>query len=148
MNETLVYDAARDAAIGLSITAIATACIVAGFVLMAVPTMLTMRRQPDKRRRGLATLATLAALAVGVVIGFRILDTVTGGARPDETIEGVVGAVSPTLFTVGGMKVMVSCADTARCPGVAPGDYARVGYVEDSGPETDALATHIWKRTR
>ncbi len=146
MNETLVYDAARDASAGL-ISTIATLCIIGGFALMAVPMVLMMRRQREKRRRGAIGLGVLAGLAVAVVFGFRTLDRMTSATSSTQSIEGVIGAVSPTLLTVGGLKVMYSCADTSHCPGIAVGDRARVEYVDDSGPETDALAVRVWRRS-
>ncbi len=145
MNETLVYDAARDGGGGWSIGSISTVCIVLGFVLMALPTIQMMRKRPDKRSRGALTLGLLAVFGVAVAVGLQQLDTATTSTAREETIEGVIGSIKPKLITVGLMKVMISCADTTRCPGVAVGDYARVAYVDDSGPETDALATRIWK---
>ena len=147
MTETLVYDSARDAAGGLTLDNIATAAIVLGVVLMCVPILLAMRREPAKRGRNAARLAALVVVALALVLGLRTLDAASNDPSHTETIEGQVGPVSPKLITVGGIKVMVSCADATHCPGVAPGDTARVAYVEDSGPETDALAVRIWKRT-
>ena len=145
MNEALVYDSAHDAATALPVGGIATICIVVGMALMSVPIVRMIRRQPEKRVRGFAGLGVMALIALGVVFGLPMLEAgISDGDHP-ETIEGVVGTVSPTLLTVGGMKIMVSCADAARCPGVRTGDNARVAYVEDSGPETDGLATRIWK---
>ena len=148
MTETLVYDAARDAAGGLTLNNIATAAVVLGLILMSVPMVVAMRRNPAKRARSAVGLGFMAVLAVAVVFGLRTLDSITRNDGNAESIEGVIGSVSPKLFTVGGMKVMISCADAARCPGVAVGDRARVAYVEDSGPETDALAVRIWKQTK
>lgn len=148
MNEMLVYDAARDAGGGLSISTLATAAIVVGFVLMAIPTVMMVIKQPEKRMRGLAGLGVVAVLAAGFLFYLPTINSGAGSTAPSTTIEGVIGSVSPKLITVGIMKVMVSCADTTRCPGVVPGDRVRVEFIDDSGPETDALATHIWKRTR
>ena len=149
MNETLVYDAARDGT-WFTTTNIASLAIAAGLLLMAVPTILMMRRQPQKRARGAIGLGLIALIAVGVLFGLPMLDKATADhANADATtIEGVIGSVTPKLITVGIMKVMVACGSSAACPGVAVGDRVRVEFIDDSGPETDALATHIWKRSR
>ncbi len=143
--ETLVYDAARDAGGWMTINNIAAACIVAGLALLAVPVVMSIRREPERRARGFIRLGAVAVLAVVLVVGLRMLDSFSTSTARTESIEGVIGSVSPKLLTVGGMKVMYSCADTAHCPGVVRGDRARVAYVDDSGPETDALAVRIWK---
>lgn len=144
MDGTLVYDAVRDGG-GWSISSIATALILVGFALMAIPAIRTIRKQPEKRTRGFVGLGMLGLLAAGVVFGFSALDAKTASLAKEDTIEGVIGSIKPKLITVGLMKVMISCADLTHCPGIAVGDYARVAYVDDSGPETDALATRIWK---
>lgn len=129
---------------------LATAAIVIGLILMAVPTMLMIRRQPEKRVRGFIGLGLIALIGVGVLVGLPKLDQATTehAAASATTIEGVIGSVTPKLITVGIMKVMVACGSSPVCPGVAVGDRVRVEFVDDSGPETDALATHIWKRSR
>ena len=147
MNETLVYDAARDAGGGLSIGTLGTAAIILGFILMCVPTVQLIRKRPEKRLRGLIGLGLIAVIAVASLFGLPALEARSMRQAKATTIEGVIGSVSPKLITVGIMKVMVSCSDTTRCPGVAPGDRVRVEFIDDSGPETDALATHIWKRS-
>lgn len=145
MEGTLVYDSARDAATEFSIGTLGLIAVIVGMLLMAVPLIRTVRRQPEKRTRGVIGLGLLAVIGLAAVFGGPMLETSISASVKPQDIEGVIGTVSPKLFTVGGMKVMVSCADAARCPGVKPGDYARVAYVDDSGPETDALATKIWK---
>lgn len=147
MDGTLVYDAALDAS-GYSVGTIGLICVVAGLLLMAVPTIRTIQRQPERRVRGFVGLGLLTVIGLFAVFGEPVLEAQLGGPVKEDTIEGVIGAVTPTLFTVGGMKVMISCADAAKCPGVNNGDYARVAYVDDSGPETDALAHKIWKLPR
>lgn len=146
MNETLVYDAARDAAGGLfTIDNIATACIVVGFALISIPTIQSIRRNPERRVRGLIGLGTVALIAFGFLFGLRTLNAATMRNAHTENIEGVIGSITPKLLTVGGIKVMYSCASTANCPGVSVGDMARVAIVDDDGPETSALASKIWK---
>lgn len=99
--------------------------------------------QPEKRRSSLIRLGATALVAVAVVFGLRALDAASTSTAGAETIEGVVGLVSPKLLMVGGMNVMVSCADAARCPGVAAGNTTWVAYVADGGPWTDTLAIRI-----
>ena len=147
MQETLVYDSARDAASGLSIMNLGTAAIVIGLLLMAIPTIQLMRRDPAKRTRGLLGLGLLALIGVGVVTMLQQLDTRVA-ARSTQEIKGIVSSVTPKLLTVGGIKIMYSCAATATCPGVQTGDLARVAVVDDSGPETSALAVRIWRQSR
>ncbi len=145
MEGTLVYDSARDAAAGFSIGTIGLVCVVVGMLLMALPLVRIIQRQPEKRVRGVVGLGFLAVIGLVAVFAGPMPWTSPLESVKPQTIEGVIGLVSPKLFTVGGMKVMVSCADAARCPGVKLGDNARVAYVDDSGPETDALAIKIWK---
>lgn len=143
--DTLVYDAARDAGGWLAFDNVAAACIVVGIALLAIPTIMSIRRQPERRVRGLVRLGAMVVLAAALVIGLRMLDSYSASTARTESVEGVIGSITPKLLTVGGLKVMYSCADTAYCPGVIRGDRARVAYVDDSGPETSALAVRIWK---
>ncbi len=141
MEPTLVYDAARDSGFNFDIGTIGTIAIVGGLILMSVPLWQTLLRQPAKRARAIAGLVLFAVIGAGAVFALPKL----GGLPSDpETIEGYVGQVSPSLISVGGIKVMVKCGNTATCPGVKRGDYARVAYVEDMGPETSALGKKIW----